>query len=391
MKSTASILAFACLGTATAAFSGASVVVTSEDVGESPGSIGADVTVGTALVATDKIVITADKAVWAAAGATTCAIDGTSQTATGSVDATKKILTLTMTSNLLAAATKISCTTNLGANPAAGAVAYTIASFAADGTTVKDASIALGTYTTYAYPTAIVKQEWTDNTCTTEKADDIYKYIIKEARLVGVCGVSTQSSFPTSATGGVYGTYSGLTCGAGTWTVSETFSYSTTAAKNCVTKSGKFYTYKTVFADETVTKVGVDLDVLNPITCAAPYWQKTPLTGVCTEVTVLGSQFGNVKFLPLAAGDLATGGMSASKSVMYIKFANGDTTCATTVSMAWGGVYGTTGCADISGPPTENWKFCENAACPAYTMFATSAKLGVCAAGAVIAAATLLA
>ena len=58
MKSTASILAFACLGTATAAFSGASVVVTSEDVGESPGSIGADVTVGTALVATDKIVIT---------------------------------------------------------------------------------------------------------------------------------------------------------------------------------------------------------------------------------------------------------------------------------------------------------------------------------------------
>ena len=254
---------------------------------------------------------------------------------------------------------------------------------------MKDASIALGTYTTYAYPTAIVKQEWTDNTyvhisgatsastyyhtppspplsplttyvrvrrCTTEKADDIYKYIIKEARLVGVCGVSTQSSFPTSATGGVYGTYSGLTCGAGTWTVSETFSYSTTAAKNCVTKSGKFYTYKTVFADETVTKVGVDLDVLNPITCAAPYWQKTPLTGVCTEVTVLGSQFGNVKFLPLAAGDLATGGMSASKSVMYIKFANGDTTCATTVSMAWGGVYGTTGCADISGPPTENWK-----------------------------------
>ena len=65
---------------------------------------------------------------------------------------------------LTSTATSITCTTNLGPNPAAGAVAFTIASFAADGTTVKDASIALGTYTTYAYPTGIVKQEWTDNT-----------------------------------------------------------------------------------------------------------------------------------------------------------------------------------------------------------------------------------
>ena len=52
------ILAFASLGTATAAFTGASVTVLSEDVGESPGAIVAGVTVGTALVAGEKVVIT---------------------------------------------------------------------------------------------------------------------------------------------------------------------------------------------------------------------------------------------------------------------------------------------------------------------------------------------
>jgi len=388
MKSTASILAFACLGTATAAFSGAAVVVTTKDVGETPTSIGAGVTVGTALVATDKIVITATKAVWAAAGATTCAIDGTAQTATGSVDATMKILTLTMTSDLAAAATAISCTTNLGANPAAGAVDYTIASFAADGTTVKDASIALGSYTTYAYPTAIVKQEWTDDTCTTEKADSI-GYFTKTAGLPGLCLSSQHTWTSTSATGGVYGFWSGSTCGAGTWTALETFLYSTTAAKNCLTKSGKFYTYKTVFADATVTKVGADYDLINDVTCAAPQWQGAPLTGVCTNMETLGSTDFYVKFLPMGAGALATGGMSASKSVVVLKYAMADTTCAGIPTANWGGVYGT-GCADTS-KTISNWKFCENAACPAYTGFATSAKLGVCAAGAVIAAATLLA
>ena len=58
MKSFASILAFASLGTATAAFTGASVIVLSKDVGESPDGIVAGAAVGTALVAGEKVVIT---------------------------------------------------------------------------------------------------------------------------------------------------------------------------------------------------------------------------------------------------------------------------------------------------------------------------------------------
>ena len=58
MKSFASILAFASLGTATAAFTGASVTVLSKNVGESPDAIVAGVGVGTALVAGEKVVIT---------------------------------------------------------------------------------------------------------------------------------------------------------------------------------------------------------------------------------------------------------------------------------------------------------------------------------------------
>jgi hypothetical protein len=141
---------------------------------------------------------------------------------------------------------------------------------------------------------------------------------------------------------------------SGTYTPTKTFSYSTTTTKNCVTDSGKFYTYKTVFADETATKVGVDYDSVNDQTCAAPQWQKAPLVNVCTGIrSHSGMFYGTFKFLPMAAGDLATGGMSAEKSVVYQEFLAKDCTGLPFVSV-WGGVY-STGCADTS-KTANNWK-----------------------------------
>ena len=161
---------------------------------------------------------------------------------------------------------------------------------------------------------------------------------------------------PTSATGGEYGSYVANDCTSGAYTPTKTFSYSTTTTKNCVTDAGKFYTYKTAFADATPTKVGVDYDLVNDQTCAAPQWQKAPLVNVCTELKAYGSTtIGNFKFWSVAAGDLATGGMSAEKSVVFQTFGAGDTTCtAMVVATTWGGVY-STGCADTS-KTANNWK-----------------------------------
>ena len=107
MKNFVSILALACLsGSADAAFHSTSVTEPSTlNVGETPAAFKFQMTVGTALVATDKVVVTSDKVVWAADAAVTCTIDGTAQTATAAADATMKILTLTMTSGLAAAGT----------------------------------------------------------------------------------------------------------------------------------------------------------------------------------------------------------------------------------------------------------------------------------------------
>jgi len=190
--------------------------------------------------------------------------------------------------------------------------------------------------------------------CTTEKADT-EGFFTKSVGLVQVCLPSAYTWLSTSATGGNYGSYAGTACGSGTYTPTKTFLYSTTTTKNCVTDSGKFYTYKTVFADETATKVGVDYDLMDDQTCAAPQWQKSPLKMTCTELKVAGVTIGNFKFMPVAAGDLATGGMSAEKSVVFQTFGATDTTCAgTVVATTWGGVY-STGCADTS-KTANNWK-----------------------------------
>jgi hypothetical protein len=107
MKNFVSILGFlvlACLsGSADADFSATSVTAPSTlDVGETPAEFKFQMRAGTPLVSGEKIVVTSDKAVWAAAAAATCTIDGSAQTADAAADATMKILTLTMTSSLLA-------------------------------------------------------------------------------------------------------------------------------------------------------------------------------------------------------------------------------------------------------------------------------------------------
>ena len=192
--------------------------------------------------------------------------------------------------------------------------------------------------------------------CTTEKANTAVGtagYFIKSVGLVGVCQALGYMWRPTSATGGEYGSYSATNCASGTYTPTETFSYSTTTTKNCVTNSGKFYTYKTVFADATATKVGVDFEVEDSQTCASPEWQGAPLVNVCTEIKTSGISMGGFKFLPVAAGDLATGGMSAEKSVVYLQFLAADCT-GVAHTLEWGGVY-STGCADTS-KTFNSWK-----------------------------------
>ena len=111
MKNFVSILALVFLsGSADADFSATSVAAPSTlDVGETPAEFKFQMRAGTPLVSGEKIVVTSDKAVWAAAAAATCTIDGTAQTATAAADATMKILTLTMTSGLAAAGTCALC------------------------------------------------------------------------------------------------------------------------------------------------------------------------------------------------------------------------------------------------------------------------------------------
>ena len=392
MKNFVSILALACLsGSADAAFSATSVTAPSTlDVGETPAAFKFQMTVGTALVATEKIVVTSDKAVWAAAAAATCTIDGTAQTATAAADATMKILTLTMTSGLAAAATVVTCTSNIGVNPAAGAATFTIASFAADGTTVKDAVAPLGSYTTFVFPLGVVQMEYTDNTCATVKAGT-YKVFGSYT-----CGLSahgfTLGYRPTSATGGEYGVWSSPSDCTGTFTATTTFTYKTSATVNCVTITGTtptYHTYQTIFPDTTATKVGVDQDLLDDTTCATPQWQGAPLTGACTTATIAGSSF-YYKFYPLAAGVLADGGFSASKSVAYAQWTS-SATCAGHPDLSyWGGVYSSTSCADTD-VTMVNWKFCENAACPAYSSSASTSTVAATVALGAVTAAVLLA
>jgi hypothetical protein len=123
-----------------------------------------------------------------------------------------------------------------------------------------------------------------------------------------------------------------------------------------------YHTYQTIFGDTTATKVGVDQDLSNPTTCATPEWQGAPLTGACTTATIAGSSF-YYKFYPLAAGVLADGGVSASKSVAFAQWTS-SATCAGAPDLSYWGGYSSTSC---SVAVTSNLKFCENAAGPAYS------------------------
>ena len=269
--------------------------------------------------------------------------------------------------------TAVTCTSNIGVNPAAGAATFTIASFAVDGTTVKDASAALGSYSTFAYPMGVVRIEYTDATCGTVKPS----WNSKNDKVFGsyICVGDTSGYRPTSATGGEYGVWgSGSDC-TGSFSPISAFTYKTDTAVNCVTQSTNYYyTYQAIFPDTTATKVGVDQNVLDDTTCATPYWQGAPLTGVCTAAVLAGSTTSvGYKFYPLAAGVLADGGFSASKSVAYAEWYQ-DTTCAGAPSAAyWGGVYPLTDCSDTDAPP-RNFKFCEDAACPSPGFSALSVK-----------------
>ena len=273
-------------------------------------------------------------------------------------------------------------------NPAGAATfTFTIASFAADGTTVKDASAALGSYSTFAYPLGVVMEQYTDNTCAT-RTEQTYKYYYEYE----LCGASDQMYKVVSPSGGESGFYFYGTAGqecTGTFVRSFSFEYSTTAVKNCVTANGNFFTYKAVFADSSVTKVGVDFDVANDATCAEPQFQAAAITGACTEIVAAGSTIAYVKFYPLAAGVLADGGMSAEKSVAVFLWQPGTGACTGPGAGQWGGVY-STGCADTD-KTAFNWKFCENAACPVYSSSASTSTVAATVALGAVTAAVLLA
>ena len=141
----------------------------------------------------------------------------------------------------------MTCTSNIGENLAAEAgyrvVTFTIASFAGDGTTVKDVSAQLGSYATYVYPVGVVQMEYTDNTCATVKAGTFNVFGSY------MCGLSangfTNGYRPTSATGGEYGVWSSPSDCTGTFTATTTFTYKTSATVNCVTITGTTTTYHT--------------------------------------------------------------------------------------------------------------------------------------------------